>query len=401
MPARLLAVSHDASLSGAPVMLLQFLRWIREHQPGRVDPEVLLLRGGPLEAEFAGLAPVRVLAPFDRFTTAEVAYRRMSRVVPAPPRRWLTTARARLLLARTRGHDVIWLNSAASAPVLRGLPRSPRQRVVTAVHELDRVIDSLGADDWQMAVARTHVFVAGSSGIADGLLRRPGIDPDRVVVAPEFIDTRREVDGTPRPVTPDRVAVRRSLGVPDDAYVVGACAATSWRKGADLFIRLGSALRRRGLLDDEGAVWLVWVGGPSQGEHFRRLVFDRGVSGLDGRVRFVGARRDLTATFSAFDAFVATSREDALPLAGLEAGRAGLPIAAFESSGLGEVYRPGEGVIVAFGDVEALAATIHRWVADPASARALGDAAGRRVAADFDVAIGAARWWAVVEPLLA
>ena len=400
MPARLLAVSHDASLSGAPVMLLQFLRWIREHRAEQLDLEVLLLRGGPLEREFASLAAVRTLAPFDRHTPAEVAYRRASRVVPEAPLRWAAEARTRGRLVGTRGHDVIWLNSAASGPALRGLPPSSGQRVVTAVHELDRVIDSLGTRDWRAVEARTDVFVAGSAGIAEGLRGRPGIDDERVVVAPEFIDLRRELDGTPRPVAPDREGFRRSLGVPIDAFVVGACASTSWRKGPDLFIQLGVALRRRGLLDDPRGVWLVWVGGPSEGDQAERLAFDLAASGLEDRLRFVGPRRDLTTTFASFDAFVATSREDALPLAGLEAGRARLPIASFESSGLGEVYRPGEGATVPFGDVEALAEAISGWFDDPSAARALGAAAERRVIADHDVDSGAPRWWAVLESML-
>lgn len=400
VPARMLTVSHDASLSGAPVMLLQFLRWIREHRPGQVDLEVLLLRGGPLEPEFSALAPVRALAPFGRHTAGEVAYRHASRVVPEWPLRRLARVRTRVLLARTRGHEVIWLNSAASGPALRGLPRARGQRVVTAVHELDRVIDSLAMHDWQEVVARTDVFVAGSAGIAAGLVRRPGVDPGRVVVAPEFIDLRRELDGRPRAVAPDREAARKAFGVPGRGFVVGACASASWRKGADLFVQLGEALRRRGLFDDRGSVWLVWVGAPPQTEFVERLRFDLAVAGLDERVRFVEPRRDLTATFAAFDAFVATSREDALPLAALEAGRARLPIVAFESTGLGDVYRSGESVIVPFGDVEAMAETIRRWVDDRPTAHGLGIGAERRVAEEFDVGSGAPRWWAVVESML-
>src|SRR3954467_15345345 len=53
---RVLFVSHDAMRTGAPVLLLHFLRWLRTNT--RIDFEVVLRRGGELSAEFAALAPV-------------------------------------------------------------------------------------------------------------------------------------------------------------------------------------------------------------------------------------------------------------------------------------------------------------------------------------------------------
>ena len=59
--ARVVVVGHDASRTGASIVLLAALRWLRAE---RVDVElqVVLLRGGPLEAEFSQLAPTRVPA---------------------------------------------------------------------------------------------------------------------------------------------------------------------------------------------------------------------------------------------------------------------------------------------------------------------------------------------------
>src|SRR5690606_17003431 len=55
----ILFVSHEGTRTGAPMMLLHFLRWLREH--GKVDPQIALLRGGPLTEQFAELGPTTVL----------------------------------------------------------------------------------------------------------------------------------------------------------------------------------------------------------------------------------------------------------------------------------------------------------------------------------------------------
>src|SRR2546423_13834588 len=56
---RLLFVTRDASRTGAPFLLLYLLRWLRENT--KVDFDVVVGRTGPLDAEFAKLAPLFVL----------------------------------------------------------------------------------------------------------------------------------------------------------------------------------------------------------------------------------------------------------------------------------------------------------------------------------------------------
>ncbi|HMQ27665.1 MAG TPA: glycosyltransferase family 4 protein, partial [Acidimicrobiales bacterium] len=358
-------------------------------------------RGGPLEADFGAFGPVTVLAPLDRWTKPEIAGLGLRKVGRPAWADAMTTARLRARLARLRGHDVIWLNSVASAPVLRGLPPAPGQRVLTAVHELDQVLDVVAPVDWRALLDRTDRFLAGADGIATNLLRRPGVAPERVRVGHEFIDVRREIDGTARPEAADGRALRHRLGIPDDAFVVGGCGPTAWRKAPDLFLRLGVALRHHHEATGGRAVHLVWIGGPVDGVKFAPLAHDLRVAGLAGTVHFIGPQQDLTEPFAMFDAFALTSREDALPLVCLEAARAGRPVLAFDNTCLDEVFRPGEGVFVPFLDVDAMAERIARWAGAPEEARAMGERARARVLSGFDVAVGAPRWWAELEELLA
>ena len=47
----ILFVSHDAGRTGAPLILLNFQRWLKEHTT--VKFATIVRRSGPLEAEFA------------------------------------------------------------------------------------------------------------------------------------------------------------------------------------------------------------------------------------------------------------------------------------------------------------------------------------------------------------
>ena len=49
----ILFVSHDAGRTGAPFVLLNFQRWLKEHTS--MEFATILRRRGPLEAEFAKL----------------------------------------------------------------------------------------------------------------------------------------------------------------------------------------------------------------------------------------------------------------------------------------------------------------------------------------------------------
>jgi hypothetical protein len=58
MKKTILFISHDALRTGAPIVFLNFLRWFKENTD--IPFKILLRNGGPLESEFAKLAPTIV-----------------------------------------------------------------------------------------------------------------------------------------------------------------------------------------------------------------------------------------------------------------------------------------------------------------------------------------------------
>jgi glycosyltransferase involved in cell wall biosynthesis len=99
-------------------------------------------------------------------------------------------------------------------------------------------------------------------------------------------------------------------------------------------------------------------------------------SGLEGRVRFLGYRKDPRDAFAACDAAINSSRDEPLGLSVLEAQAMGRPVLAFAGGGIPEVVRDGEtGWLVRERTVAALAAAMCDAASDRPRARLRGEAA--------------------------
>ena len=103
-------------------------------------------------------------------------------------------------------------------------------------------------------------------------------------------------------------------------------------------------------------------------------------------VRMLG-RRPAAEVLARWEIFVLPSRQDAFPLASLEAMRAGLPVVAAAVGGVREQITHLEtGVLVPPGRPDVLADWIVRLHGDPDLRDRLGRAAAERVRADFSLA---------------
>jgi len=108
--------------------------------------------------------------------------------------------------------------------------------------------------------------------------------------------------------------------------------------------------------------------------------------GLERRVRFLGPqpREQVLELFRAADATILSSSWENFPHTVVEALAVGTPVIATSVGGVAEVVRDGEnGLLVAPGDAEALAAAVGRYLADAALRERLRAAAARSVR-DYD-----------------
>ncbi len=178
-------------------------------------------------------------------------------------------------------------------------------------------------------------------------------------------------------------ALRREIGVPEGAPLVGMVACLKPQKLPVDFVRVAARVA-----GEIGEVHFLLAGdGVLRGEVERAVA----EAGLGGRFRLLGWRRDTERVVAALDVLVLTSRHEGLPRVVPEAMAAGRPVVATAVDGTPEAVRPGEtGFLCAPGDVAGLAADVVRLLRDAALRARFGETARRRVGAwDIDAMVRA------------
>jgi glycosyltransferase involved in cell wall biosynthesis len=216
----------------------------------------------------------------------------------------------------------------------------------------------------------THHFIAGSHAIRKKVIARGLAPADRITTIHYGLDPGRFDH------LPDRVDMRRELGLPLDAPVVATVCRLEKQKGIpyllEAFRRVHAELPR--------TLLLVVGKGPLESS-MRAFVTQEG---LAQNVRFLGWRSDIPRVLAAVDVLALASLWEAFGLVFGEAGLARVPVAATRVEGIPEVVKDGEtGLLVPPEDAGALATAILTLLRDPKRAAALGAAGDAHIRARF------------------
>lgn len=229
-------------------------------------------------------------------------------------------------------------------------------------------------------------MVAVSKKTAEDARRDNDCAPERLLVVENGI----RLDGY-HPDPEARAQIRRELGIPPTAWVVGTVGRLSPVKNQPLLV---SALAP--LLSD--TLRLVIVG---DGSERSRLEAQRSALPHPEYLHLLGQRLDVARLLASFDVFALTSDSEGLPMVLPEAMATGLPVVATRVGGVPEVVEEAvTGHLVGAGDADGLRRQISALAEDPARALALGATGREQALARFGADRMVQEYMALYERLL-
>lgn len=333
-------MTHDASLTGAPMVALLVARSLVEQGD---DVTVVSRRSGPMLADFAAAAP----------THPELLYRVRRRLWESRALRgiaWVVDVLAATATLALQRADLVYVNSSAASIYLHAA-RWLRVPVLLHVHESDANTEMF-LTEARVDNLEGVALVACSPQVERDLLARTGRPPGGVhlLLSVPDADRVRSMAGEEREAPPA-----------SQQLMVGATGSVGHRKGTDLWLRLAE------IVQASCPARFVWVG--ELGEPAMAIP--------SPGVEFTGPTTNPYPAMARFDIATLPSRDDPFPLVVIESMLLGKPVVAFDVGSVRDQVGEG-GILVPPEDVEAFAAAVIHLLTDDEARAALGVAAQAR-----------------------
>jgi glycosyltransferase involved in cell wall biosynthesis len=176
----------------------------------------------------------------------------------------------------------------------------------------------------------------------------------------------------------DRSAVRRELGIPDGAFVMGNLGRFSAQKNPLDWVRLAGKVGR-----SYPQVFFLLVGdGPMRAQVEAALLSE----GISERTLLTGLRRDAAHMLAAMDVFVLTSLWEGLPRVIPQAMLMGLPVVANRADGTVEAITDGRtGFLCDPGDIDQMCERISDLIEHPEDRLSMGRLGREYAGREYDL----------------
>lgn len=347
---KILFISHDATRSGAPIVLLHLLKFLKKNTNYQID--VLVLKDGPLLEKF-----VAVTNRFYSLLESSIWLNNLTSKLNRPLvkkavrniAQWNNKRKLPTQLAKNQ-YDLIYANTIISIPLAHKIKtlsiNSPK--LIAHVHELNTLFQLL-LPNFASYKKEIDTFIAVSELVKNNLWKNWKVAPKKIVVIYDFSIIS---------------SIESSTFLETKVLTIGGSGIVNWRKGADLFLQVARQFKEK---YPETKIKFTWVGKilPEQQAFFQA---DIEKLGLVEVIQFVGEQNNPYNFYQNFDIFLMTSREDPFPLVCIEVGLLGKPILCFQgATGTQEILQNGGGFIVPYLNTEAMVEKIKYYYDHPKS----------------------------------
>lgn len=349
---KILFLAHDTYRAGSQILLLGFLKFLKENH-ANLSFDLLVNGGGELMESFEQVT--RVFKWYEATKSKGFFSKNNS-------------SQTLLKQLAAEDYDLIYSSTILNGSILEAISEWNKP-VITHVHEMKYWIHKAGTENLNAIRRHTTQYIAASEAVKKVLMAYD-IPKEKINVVYEFTDTQD--------IQQPAKSLKQLLNLPDEALIIGACGAEKWRKGKDLFIPLAiSVLQNTNL-----PVHFVWIGGSLDEE----LQYDLTNSGFSHRIHFVNHLAHASDYFSYFYLFLMLSREDPFPVVNLEAGARGVPILCFqEGGGTPELLAEHPECILPYLNLDAGKERIINLLQHPDKRNQVGKSIQEKILSQFDI----------------
>ncbi len=352
---RVLFVSHEATRTGAPMIILNILRHFHQHCD--IQCETILHNGGQLVAEFASVSTVDCLN-LPRQAGDELK-NKVSKII-----------------SRERGNrpTIAICNSMESRHIAEEIA-SHDIPIIFLVHELP---SSYSEEDYENVFRYSDQVVFPAQAVREAAKQKTSLPESKINVLPQGLLKPQFGQGISREVA--REQIRKELRLPAESFIVLGCGTLDLRKGIDHFANIARETLKQNSQPEP--IHFVWLGEGPRWTHspFHYVKLDLETSGCSPFVHFIGERANVEPFFMGSDVFLMSSRVDPFPCVIHEAMAAGIPIITFaQNGGASEAIAGGCGLAVPYGNYVETANSIRLLKNQPEIANAIRYASKERV----------------------
>jgi glycosyltransferase involved in cell wall biosynthesis len=314
MKKNILFVGHDANRAGAQILLLRFLKLLKNHPD--FEFTVLLKTGGVLVEEYQQVTETILWdAPARIPTDAEKWKNKLGikKIEPDLPINRLPKKKFDLIVSNTvTNGDIL------PELVTLGCP------IITYCHELEMGIRMYTSpQNFANVLKFSTSYIACGVSVKENLIKNHKIKEEKIVILPSLLSDEAYNFKTDYSKI---FQVRKELGAANQkTLLIGGMGTIDLRKGVDMFVQLAKSL-------DFKDFQFVWIGGSKDQAEYK--IFEVEIEKMEMKKFILKESVSNPLDYmAAFDVFMLLSREDPYPLVMLEAALLERPIIAFDKSG--------------------------------------------------------------------
>lgn len=314
-----LFISHEASFTGAPILLLHLIALI--HARNEFQICTLCVRGGDLTTEFARYGECYVLKNEDMYHEVGVGRRLVNRLS--------FLFRLGHFIPKWQRADVVFNNTIGNGKVLRVFSRFRELPVTSYIHELEESIQHAACrGEAQLTFELSRKILSPSEYNRKILQDKFKLCTQKTGILRYLIRTQldsNELRRIPYLKEEYKRAFCNTYSIPADARLVLGMGTFDSRKAVDLFAATANLLKNQ-------QIHFVWIGMSKDADfriHVEEFVREHDVSNF----HYLGPQPHDLHNFLPFDLLFLSSREDPYPLVVLEAASLEIPCIFFRGSG--------------------------------------------------------------------